>query len=332
MTRGMILGKFLPPHLGHIYLGEFARNAVDELTIVVHSRASDPIPAPVRVEWLRELFPFDRVVHLADELPPDPQDHADGWDCWRTSLLRVLPGPPDLVFAASDDGPRLARELGAEFVPVDRARGLGPVSGARIRRDPIRHWDDLPRCVRPYFVRRVCLFGPESTGKTTLARQLADHFGTVAVPEYARTLIEARGAELDASDVSRIARGQIASETALARNARGVLFCDTDVLATTIWADVLYGSCPEWVQNEANRRTYDLYLLLKADVPWVGDPARCMPDNRHGFSDLCRQALEVRGRRFVTIQGNWYERFRAAVTAVEALIQSPPGDRRGPHG
>jgi NadR type nicotinamide-nucleotide adenylyltransferase len=315
----MLLGKFLPPHLGHVYLGEFARNHVDELTIVVCSIAAEPIPGELRHRWMSELFPFDRVVHLTDELPQEPSEHPDFWELWKASLGRVLPGPPDRVFASEDYGVRLAHELGAEFVPVDRERGAVPVSGTMIRNDPLRHWDFLPRCVRPYFTKRICVFGPESTGKTTLTRRLAEHFGTVAVPEYARTLLEAQDGRLDPADIIRIARGQAASEDALVRNARGYLFCDTDVLLTTIWSDVLYGSCPDPVRMMAEQRTYDLYLLLDVDVPWVADPVRYLPDDRASFFERCRRALADRGRPHVVLRGDWDRRFADAVAAVGRL-------------
>jgi NadR type nicotinamide-nucleotide adenylyltransferase len=319
----MLLGKFMPPHLGHVYLGEFARSYVEDLTIVVCSVRAEPIPGDLRYAWMRELFPDVRVVHLTDEIPQEPAEHPDFWRIWHDSLMRVLPARPDCVFASEDYGWKLAEVLGAEFVPVDRARAAVPVSGTAVRTDPGAHWEYLPRCVRPYFVRRVCVFGPESTGKTTLARDLAAHFGTVMVPEYARALLEAQDGRLGPADIPRIARGQVASEDALARNARRLLVCDTDLLTTTIWSDTLFGSCPEWIRHEADRRTYDLYLLMDVDVPWVADPVRYLPAGRQCFLDRCRRELEARGRRHVLLSGPWERRFRDACRAVEEVLAGP---------
>jgi NadR type nicotinamide-nucleotide adenylyltransferase len=316
----MLLGKFMPPHLGHVYLGEFAGRYVDRLTIVVCSLASEPIPGELRYRWMRELFPFDHVVHLTDDLPQKPSEHPDFWALWQAALQRVLPGRPDFVFASEDYGRPLAEVLGGTFVPVDQKRCAVPTSGTAVRNDPLGSWDYLPRCVRPYFVKRVCVFGPESTGKTTLARQLAAHFDTAWVPEYARTLLEAQGGRLEPSDLPRIVRGQIASEDALARNAQKVLLCDTDPLTTLVWSEVLYGRVDPYVREQAEKRTYDLSLLLDVDVPWVADVVRYLPDNRRDFFERCRDALESRGRPYLHLRGGPDERFTAARAAVERLL------------
>src|SRR5258708_4010315 len=120
-TSGMVLGKFMPPHLGHVYLVEFARHCVDALTVVVGSLPSEPIPGELRYQWMRELFPDVNVVHLTDENPQKPEEHADFWNIWRSSLLRVLPGRPTYVFAGEEYGARLAEALGARFIPHERA-------------------------------------------------------------------------------------------------------------------------------------------------------------------------------------------------------------------
>jgi HTH-type transcriptional regulator, transcriptional repressor of NAD biosynthesis genes len=317
----MVLGKFLPPHLGHVYLCEFAQRHVDELSIVVGTLVREPIPGTLRHAWMRELFPDARVLHLTDENPQEPSEHPDFWDIWRDSLLHVLPRPPDHVFASESYGWKLAEVLGAEFVPVDPARSVVPVSGTAVRNDPFGHWVYLPRCVRPYFVKRVCVFGPESTGKSMLAARLARHYDTVFVPEYARTLLEARPGAVTAADIPRIARGQAASEDGLARAANRLLVCDTDLLTTVLWSETLFGDCPSWIRDAAERREYDLYLLTDIDVPWVPDPVRYLPRERESFRDRCRQMLESRGRPYVLLSGSWDVRFSRAVSAIDELLR-----------
>ena len=315
MSHGLVLGKFLPPHRGHLYLVDFARSFADQLTVVVGSLEREPIPGAVRHRWMSELFPTCRVVHLTDENPQLPEEHPDFWQIWRNSLERVAERPIDYLFASEEYGQRLAQELGAQFIPTGGLRSHVPTSGTQIRANPWRHWDDLPALVRPYFVGRISIFGPESTGKTTLARRLAEHFSTVWVPEYARTWLEYRG-EPRLQDMQVIARGQAAAEEALAAQANRLLFCDTDPAATQLWSQVLFGEVP-W---EGEPRSYHLTLLLAPDVPWVEDPVRYLPQGGEAFFERCQALLRRLDRPFTVLSGSWEERFSAAVAAVEELL------------
>ena len=122
--HGLVLGKFMPPHQGHLYLIDFARHYTEDLTVVVGSLASEPIAGQLRWRWMREIFPQLRVVHLTDENPQLPHEHPDFWNIWRRSLERVAERPVDLLFASEDYGSRLAEELGARFIPTNGAREL----------------------------------------------------------------------------------------------------------------------------------------------------------------------------------------------------------------
>jgi len=189
------------------------------------------------------------------------------------------------------------------------------------------HWRFIPRCVRPYFVRRVCVVGPESTGKTTLAAALARHFETTWVPEYARTLLEPRASVTDPNvaprapvareDMPRIARGQIASEEALARSANRVLFADTDALTTLMWSDLLFGDHEPILDEHAAAHEHDLYLLCAPDVTFVADAVRYAPAARDAFFARMRSELERRGRHYVVLSGGWDERLERAIEAVQ---------------
>ena len=112
----------------------------------------------------------------------------------------------------------------------------------------------------------------------------------------------------------------MAAEDSLARNARQVLFCDTDPLLTTIWSEVLFGSCPDWLRQMAHQRRYDLHLLLDIDAPWIDDQQRYLPHRRREFFERCRQALDDQGRRYVVVSGDWATRFEVARQAVESLL------------
>lgn len=317
MKTGLVLGRFIPPHLGHQYLIDFAKDYVDELLLVVGTRATDAIAGELRLAWVKEMAPRARVIHVIDENPEET--HPEFWQVWIRTLHTALPYIPDYLFASEDYGWKLAELLGIEYVPVNHARTLVPISAMQLRSDPLKYWRFIPPMVRPYFVKRVCIYGPESTGKSTLAIDLARHFQTVFVEEYARGLLEPKNGVADYEDIEKIARGQLASEKALARQANRILFCDTDVLTTTIWSNVLFGTCPQWVLEAANATTYDLYLVTDIDVPWVDDQQRYLSERRQEFLDRCIQALELRKRPYVMISGAWDQRLAKAIRAVEKL-------------
>ena len=319
----MVLGKFLPPHAGHQYLIDFAKEYVDDLTLVVGTLAAEPIAGELRYAWMKELYEGAgvRVVHLDQELPQEPKEHPQFWDLWQAALRPLVPKKLDFVFASEDYGHRLAAVLGAEFIPVDVNRTAIPVSGTAIRQHPFDHWQYLPHCVKAHYVRRVCVFGPESTGKSTLTQELATHYRATAVPEYARAVIEHQNGELCSADMLRIAKGQAASEDALARSANRLLFCDTDLLTTTIWSDWLFNECDPWIQKQGIQRRYALTLLLDVDVPWVKDQVRFLPNDRRNFFDLCETRLREHDRPYVILTGNWAQRRAKAIQAIDKLLQ-----------
>jgi NadR type nicotinamide-nucleotide adenylyltransferase len=170
----------------------------------------------------------------------------------------------------------------------------------------------------------VVVTGSESTGKTTLARDLAVHFDTVWAPESARTYLDEKiatsGLPLDEHDVEPIARGQIDVEDRAIAQARGLAVLDTDLVSTGIYARHYYGHCPSWIEQAARERRGDLYLLCDIDVPWVADPQRDRPHLRAHMHRLFVNALEALGARYVTVRGSWAERQATAIAAVNDLV------------
>jgi HTH-type transcriptional regulator, transcriptional repressor of NAD biosynthesis genes len=325
-SHGLVLGKFLPPHAGHLFLIDQARQRVDELTVLVCSLQREPIPGAVRVEWMRELLrdaPNVRIVHVADENPTEPHEHPDFWPIWIATIRRATPKPIDVVFTSEAYGDALARRLDARHELIDLARSTIPVSGSAILADPNAHWRWIPGVVRPWFVRRVAITGSESTGKTTLARRLAEHYGTIWTPEFGRVYLDRKAAALDASDVEPIARGQMATEEEGARaSPRDLLILDTDLLSTDVYASHYYGMSPAWLREAVRTRSADLYLLADIDVPWVPDPQRDRPHMREHMHELFRATVEGTGKPFVVLQGDWDARFRQAVEAIDSFMQA----------
>jgi HTH-type transcriptional repressor of NAD biosynthesis genes len=323
MMRGFLLGKFMPPHNGHVMLCDFARHYCDTLTILVCTREVETIDGALRFAWMRELFPDARVLHYDRDVPQEPSEHPDFWPIWRDIVKSVHPEPIDFVFASDDYGRRLAEETGARYVPFDPGRQAVPVSATRIREAPLANWRFLPPPVRAHYVKTVCLHGPESTGKSTLSTALAAHFKTVMAPEYGRTYCEAFGSECSADDLRAIVRGHDAQDFAARRQANRLLVLDTDAVVTAVWADMLLGHRP--ADLEVVERTADLYILCDIDIPWKFDGTRythlSAAETRKRFFDRCRAELERRGLPYVFVSGSRETRLK---TAIEAVMKKFP--------
>jgi NadR type nicotinamide-nucleotide adenylyltransferase len=178
---------------------------------------------------------------------------------------------------------------------------------------------------------RVCVTGPESTGKTTLARRLADWSSTEWVPEASRAYAERKGSELLASDVGPIARAHLAGADVGAMRARDrdarLLVLDTDLLSTVVYARHYYGAVPPWVERAERAHRADLYLLCDVDVPWLPDGVRDRPLDRDAMFDQFRRALERRDARTVLIRGDWRARWALAREAIASVVNGESGSR-----
>ncbi|MDQ2889006.1 MAG: ATP-binding protein [Gemmatimonadota bacterium] len=166
---------------------------------------------------------------------------------------------------------------------------------------------------------RVVLTGSESTGKTTLAEELAALYGAELAPEYVREFAVRKGGEILYEDTDEIARGQIAIEDAHAARARQLLIQDTDLLSTVVYCNHYYGQCEEWVVKAARLRRPDLYLLLEIDVPWVRDEVRDREGAREEVQQMFRHAVAASAAPVVVVRGDWAERLRIARAAIDAL-------------
>lgn len=177
-------------------------------------------------------------------------------------------------------------------------------------------------------MRRIVVTGSESTGKTTLARELADQLGVPWVPEYARTYAEAKGGLLLADDVDPIARGHIAREedaiTAAAGGLSALVF-DTDLVSTMVYAQHYYGETPGWIVTEARRRLGDLYLLTGIDLQWTPDGVRDRPHDRVELHTSFETALRQLGALWVPVHSTGPGRLETAMAAVRGWRAAQAG-------
>ena len=282
--------------------------------------AEQTVDPPVRAAWLREIHPGVDVRVI----PDDPSISAEETDA-EAAWIRAFLGdePIDIFFSSEHYGEALAHALGALHFNVDRERILVPVTGTMIRRDPVAALAWLEPPVRAHYVPRICVTGAESTGKTTLVRQLAEHYGALSVPEYGReyTLEKARNGQLGRwipEEFVHIAFEQQRQEDDLARHSMPVLLCDTDAFATRLWYEFYLEREPERWRLPPSRIA--LYLIPFPDVPFVADEIRDGEHKRYWMHARFEEELAKAGRQFVVLRGTYAERTAQAIAAIDELL------------
>ncbi|MEW4923297.1 ATP-binding protein [Algibacter sp. 2305UL17-15] len=172
---------------------------------------------------------------------------------------------------------------------------------------------------------KIVLFGPESTGKTTLSRQLARYYNSVWVPEYAREYLQNKWNNerktCEPEDLLPIAEGQMKLENELAQKTDSVLICDTDLLETKVYSEAYYhGSCDPILEKYALENTYDLYFLTYIDTPWEADDLRDKPEHRENMFQAFKNELLKQNRSFVVLKGDKKKRLETAVSHIDKLL------------
>ena len=329
--KGLVLGKFMPPHNGHLFLINSALEQCEEVVLMVCSLKSEPINGILRYNWLKMIYEGQenlKIFHIAEELPQKPEE-CESTDVfynqyWVPVVYKTAPDI-DVVFTSETYGDEFAQYLDVEHVLVDIARETYPVSGTKVRNNPLDFWNYIPDIVKEYYTKRIVVMGPESTGKSTLVKNLAYEYGTSYVPEYGREYTETikKASELDANDFRNIAIQHEANmlESHI-NNRRPWLFIDTEAITTKTFGKMyLDGFEDKIIDDLIKYQWFDLILLLDVDVPWVNDGTRDFPNDRQKHFNLIQEELTKAGKKFVVIRGDDYvTRFQKAKEEVDKLF------------
>ena len=337
--RGLICGKFMPLHRGHMHLIDTAASQCDHLTIMVGTLSTEPIDGHIRYEWVKYTYPQHKVIHSVEDALPDW--HIENyWSAWASLFyLDLIPEEEwvDAVFTSEEYGDELAHSITHEVhyiqaytegdrkevvhVQVNKERDIVPISATKIRNNPMEYWDYLAPIARGYFAKRILLIGGESCGKSTMAEYLAKHYNTVWVEEFARPYMRLYGNDFYEKIADDIILGQMKTEEAKVLEANKILFCDTDNLVTREYTEEYGFLPPEYMKVLANRKRYDLYLFLDDDLPWENDGMRNRPKRRGEVKELFIKALTSRRIPFTLIRGVGQERFDNAVKVVDDYLK-----------
>lgn len=171
-------------------------------------------------------------------------------------------------------------------------------------------------------VKKIAITGPESTGKSMLSKQLAKHYSTSYVPEYAREYVDKLNRPYKQEDILVIAREQLNRERLAIKNANGFLFCDTEMIVPKIWELYKYNECHPWILEQIRKNSYDLYLLCDIDLPWEADPQREYPHMRSFFFNWFKRELEQYRFPYRIISGNEQQRVENAIDAINGFFNN----------
>jgi NadR type nicotinamide-nucleotide adenylyltransferase len=358
-AHGLVIGKFYPPHLGHQYLVGRAADRCEEVTVLVMAARRETISLGDRVAWFREAFASQPAIAVSGVTCDAPVDYDDRavWAAqvavMQAALARDGRPPVNAVFSSEFYGRELADWLWADQVAVDVGRTAVPVSASQIRADLYGTWDMLIPSAQVGLATRVVVLGAESTGTTTVAGLLAEHyrslggaFGrTACISEYGRdyTIIKwdaaraaARAAGLpepsldeitwDSGDFDIVGREQTRMEDEAARSsAAPLVVCDTDAFATSVWERRYLGDAARDLQPWATSEVpfHDLYLLTSHEgVPWHDDGLREGDlEIRAAMTGWFAAALTRAGRSWVLLTGSLEDRLRLAIRSVDLALE-----------
>lgn len=323
MTKGFVFGKFLPFHKGHQAMIEFALEKCDLLSVLICASDKENISGDVRKKWIEETFKTGKKPEVLlfnykeEELINSSVPSREASNAWAKEFKKVFPLHTVLV-TSEVYGDYVADAMGIKHIPFDLAREIVPCSASMIRNDIQKCWNYLPASVKPYYCKKIVILGTESTGKSTLSKNLASHFNATLVAEAGRDLIEDSN-EFTVDDLYKVANEHARRIEEAAKGESALIVIDTDVHITQSYARCFFKKplvLDEWIYD-SNKA--DLYLYLCNDVPHVQDGTRMQENERNLLDKSHRETLALYTIDFIEIKGSWENRLQNAIQCIEAL-------------
>lgn len=304
----------------------FALTKADFLSVLVCCSNYEQIPPEKRVQWIKDSFQTESnleiqvLQYLEEELPNTSAASRDVSLLWSKKFKELYPDY-ELVITSEEYGDYVAGFMEIEHIAFDIPRNQYPVSASAIRSNRLKYWEFLPDSVKPDFAFKVVILGTESTGKTTLANQLADYFQCSVVQETGRELI----AHSDTVEYAQLEQVAIEHANRIEQATKGphpLIIVDTDIHITISYARFLFGRNLNLPDSFFQINKADLYLYCTRDVPFVQDGSRLKEEQRNKLDQSHRAILQSYGITFTELTGTWEDRFKDAVETVDLLIGS----------
>ena len=330
-NKGMYGGSFNPLHLGHVNDIILASSMCNKLYLVLAvSNDEKEIDEHIRYKWLMDITKDMENVEVIKIYDNSNNKNETDWEDGKNQVLKVTKNL-DVVFAGDDyKGKNIWENLYKDSKVYYFKRNKINISSRQIREKPYKDFDYLPRSVQKNYVKKVCIIGTESCGKSTLVRNLAKYFNTTYVEEAGRFVCEDAGGidNMTKDDYFKILFRHKEEERKKLELANKVLFIDTDSLITYFYYSLMYKDNEEYdkkfsliARTISDLNDYDLYLFLEPDVPFVKDITRSDGENRTNDNNYLKQILKENNIRYETINGDYVNRYEKAKEKVLNLLR-----------
>ena len=338
MPKAIVLMSAVLPTQGHRDLVNFAYLLTNDVNVLLSSRTKEPIKGSDRVNaFYRQVYAdwgegakIFFTHHEDDDAPqyPSGEDDEEFWDYWRSVILEHMAVASDDVVVASElYGLKLAETLGCKFVPYDIDREIRPITGTEVREYIYDYWPQIMPESRRSLKSSVTIFGAESCGKTTMAREISMRMNGVCLPEWARQYLETVGPELTDEKMATIAWGQASIEYAERMSVENFLVVkDTDLLSTIGYYRLTGREVPRSLETNFMLNKSELYILMNDNIPFVPDPLRYGGDRRESDMNFWEQLLREYKCRYVIVQStDKYEQVEEVMEYVDDLMYEKSG-------
>ena len=324
MRSGLTLGKYAPLHFGHQSVIDTALYEMDHVMVIIYDcPETTSIPLNVRAQWIRDIYPSVEVLEAWDG-PVQVGNTPEICQEQERFVLGLLNGRKVSSFYSSEFyGEHMSRALKAENRLVDTDRKRFPLSATQIRSDPYRYRDYLSPLVYRDLITNIVFLGAPSTGKTTLARSLAQAHGTVWMHEHGREYWERNhvNRRLSPEQLVELAEEHLEREEKLLGTANRYLFTDTNALTTYIFAHYYHNSAHAGLTDLASetRNRYDLVFLCDTDIPYDDTWDRSGNANRTVFQKMVLADLAWRKIPYYVLKGTLEERMETVNSILKTF-------------
>lgn len=307
---GFILGKFYPLHIGHLSLIEFGleqikNGTIDKLIVLVDNHHSYKISLKDRVSCLKEEFPLIEVRGIEEFTLQEPHESPNFWNYWNKIIKENIPEKISLIIGSMPYIKTLANNLGIKYLLFDEYRDGINFSATQFRNEPKENWSFLSPSSKKLLCKKIAILGAESSGKSTLCKNLSNHYQTNYTPEFARTFIENRGRKLSKEDFLEVQKQHYSHHQSLIKFSNYTHFLDTEAITTRLWFNWFYPEHNDEFLNEyIHKQKIDLFIIIHPIDKWEKDFVRYQESykERLKFFYKIKKYLFKHNKKFIVVK------------------------------